>query len=181
MASSDTKLQTDELDLLLLEMVVQHPRMGYKEIAGLLNVDQRTVAKRIKTLTNEGVLNLTVEIDWSKLGLQAQAYIGSTTAKGIEYTRKLYELINSDPRVVECYETLGTYQYFVKVIDSDVYKMRDSVIRDLDPLVADLTTSLVTKKLKEDYGALLRYLRETNFPRSRGRSELIRPSQRAQE
>jgi DNA-binding Lrp family transcriptional regulator len=173
MASSETMVGTHELDLLLLELMVQHPLMSYKELAGLVDLDQRTVAKRIKALTSQGVLKHTIEIDWSKLGLQAKAYVGSSTAKGIDYARKLHELINNDPRIVEGYETLGTFQYFLKVIDSDVSKMRGSVLTDLDPLTAELTVSLVTKKLKEDYGSLLRYLRETNFPRSRGRSDHI--------
>ena len=87
---------------------------------------------------------------------------------GVEYARKLYELISSDPRIVKAYETLGTYEYLVKVIDTDMFKMRDSVLRDVDVLTSDLAPSLVTKTLKEDYGALLRYLRESKFPRSQG-------------
>ena len=168
--------EPDELDLMLLEVVVQHPEMNYKEIGKSLHVDQRTVAKRIRTMIREGVIKQTVEIDWSKLGLQAQAYVGSTTARGIDYAHKLYDIIGKDPRIVEGYETLGTYQYLVKIIDSDPFKMRDSVIRELDPLAADLTTSLVTKKLKQDYGALLRYLKETRFP-SKDKSETASSSE----
>jgi len=173
MESSKARLETDELDLLLLEALVRHPGTNYKQMAELLHIDQRTVAKRIKNLTDEGVLKPIIEIDWSKLGLNALAYIGSSTARGVDYVQKLNELIRTDPRIVKGYETLGAYQYLVKVIDTDTFAMRDQVVRDLDPLAAELTTSLVTKKIKEDYGALLRYLRETRFPRSRSDSDRI--------
>jgi DNA-binding Lrp family transcriptional regulator len=167
----------DEVDLLLLEALVQHPEMSYKEIAKLLRVDQRTTSKRIKNLIHQGVLQKTVEIDWSKLGLHAQALVGSTTARGIEYARKLNELIVADPRIVEVYETLGEYHYFMKVIDADMKDMRDTVLRDMDVLAAELGTTLITKKLKLDYRPLIRYLRESRYPRSRERE--IRVSRKA--
>jgi DNA-binding Lrp family transcriptional regulator len=159
----------DEVDLLLLEALVQHPDLSYKEIAKLLRVDQRTVSKRIKNLIHQDVLQKTVEINWPKLGLEAQALVGSTTARGIDYARKLNELIVADPRIVEVFETLGEYHYFMKIIDVDMNEMRDTVIRDIDVLAAELGTTLITKKLKLDYRPLIRYLRETRFPRSRER------------
>jgi DNA-binding Lrp family transcriptional regulator len=173
MATSEKTFNADELDFLLLEALVQDPEIKYKEVAQALHVDQRTVAKRIKTLSKEGILKPAIEIDWSKLGLGAQAYVGSTTARGIGYARKLNELISNDPRIVRAYETIGTFHYSMEVIDTDVSEMRDSVLRDLDVLAADLTTSLVTKKIKQDYRSLLRYIRETRFPRSRLRSQAL--------
>jgi DNA-binding Lrp family transcriptional regulator len=173
MASSEKTFEADELDLLLLEALAQNPQISFKEIARMFDVDQRTVAKRIGILSKEGVLRQSIEIDWSKLGLRAQAYVGSTTARGIAYARKLNELMSTDPRVVTAYETLGTYHYTMKVIDTDVFEMRDSILRDLDALAADLTTSLVTKRIKQDYRSLLRYIRETRFPRSRFRSQAL--------
>jgi DNA-binding Lrp family transcriptional regulator len=173
MEAWEQTFEADELDLLILEALVRRPRMSFKELASSLRLDQRTVARRVGVLMEGRVLRQTVEIDWSKLGLHATAYVGSTTARGINYARKLSELVKSDPRIVKAHETLGTYQYLVKIIDSDASNMRDSVIRDLDALASDLSPSLVTKRLKDDYGALIRYLRESRYPRSRSRSELL--------
>jgi len=173
MESSGKGVEIDEIDLLLLETLVRHPSATYKKIAQSLHLDQRTVAKRIKTLTEAGVMKQIVEVDWVKLGLGATAYIGATTAKGIGYAQKLNDLVRDEPRIVKGYETLGTNQYLVKVIDTDIYTLRDSVLRELDVFASELTVSLATKNLKEDYGALLRYLRETKYPRSRSRSELV--------
>jgi len=173
MEPSGEVVEIDEIDRLLLETLVRHPSSTYKKVSQSLRLDQRTVAKRIKTLTKKGVMKQIVEVDWAKIGLGATAYVGATTAKGIGYSQKLNDLVKDEPRIVRGYETLGTYQYLIKVIDTDIYRLRDSVLRDLDTYASELTVSLATKNLKEDYGALLRYMRETKYPRSRGRSELI--------
>jgi DNA-binding Lrp family transcriptional regulator len=173
MVPAEKNFEADELDLLLLEALAHHPHVGYKEIARMLKVDQRTVSRRISILYKEGVLKQSIEIDWARLGLGAQAYVGTTTSRGVSYAQKFRELMNTDPRIVTAYETLGTLHYTMKVIDTDVYKMRGSILNDLDDLASDLTTSLVTKRIKQDYGSLLRYIRETRFPSSRPRSQAV--------
>ena len=172
METSEAGPGADQLDLLILEAMIQNPEISYKDLAKLFHVDQRTVAKRVKTMMAGGVLRRTVEVNWEKLGL-AQAFVSSTTARGIEYARKMSEIVDTDPRIVEGYETLGSYHYFMKIIETDAYRMRDSVLRELDVLAAELTTTLVTKRVKHDYRSLLRYLRETRFPRTRERSGVI--------
>jgi DNA-binding Lrp family transcriptional regulator len=172
MAKSEAEPGAGLLDLLLLEAIVQNPEISYKELATSFRVDQRTVAKRVRTMMNEGVLRRSVEVNWAKLGL-AQAFVSSTTARGIEYARKMSEIVETDPRIVEGYETLGSYHYFMKIIETDAYRMRDSVLRELDILAAELTTTLVTKSVKHDYRSFLRYLRETRFPRTRERGSVI--------
>jgi len=172
MESESAERKADRLDLLLLEALVQNPNASYKGLAELFDLDQRTVAKRVERMMKEGIFKRSIEVDWSKLGV-AQAMVGSATARGIEYARRLTEVIETDPRIVESYETLGSYNYFMKIIETDAYKMRGTVIRELDVLAADLTTTLVTKKVKHDYRSLIRYLRETEFPETRERGSLI--------
>jgi DNA-binding Lrp family transcriptional regulator len=172
MESAETGPRADQLDLLLLEAMIQNPEISFKGLARLFRVDQRTVAKRVRAMMNEGVLRHSIEVDWAKLGL-AQAFVGSTTVRGTDYARKMTEIIDTDPRIVESYETLGSYHYFMKIIETDTYKMRDSVLRELDPIAADLTTTLITKNVKQDYRSFLRYLRETKFPRTRERGSVI--------
>jgi DNA-binding Lrp family transcriptional regulator len=171
--ASSPASEVDEIDLLILELLVGNPGTNYKTLAKSLNIDQRTVSRRVKALMDRGILKNSVVVDWAKLGFHAQAYVGSTTARGIDYARKLGELVRTDPRIVEAYETLGSFQYFMTIIETDTFKMRDSVLRDLDVLAAELTTTLVTNTLKQDYASLIRYLRETKFPRTRTRESLV--------
>lgn len=150
----------DDLDLHLLQELSRNPEFTYKQLASLLKVDQRTVAKRILVMREKGVLIPAIEINWAKLGVEASAYVGSTTAHGEKEVSELHEFIRNNPRVVEAFKTIGAHQYFFKIVDTDVQTLRDSVLRDLEPLTADLTTSLISSTVKKDYSPFLQFLRE---------------------
>lgn len=151
----------DDLDLHILQELSRNPELTYKELANLLKVDQRTVAKRTLVMRKEGVLIPGIEINWVKLGVEAAAYVGSTTAPGEKEVAEFYEFIHNDPRVVEAFKTIGAHQYFLRILETDIQRLRDSVLLDLEPLTADLTTSLISSTVKErDYSPFFQFLRE---------------------
>jgi DNA-binding Lrp family transcriptional regulator len=151
----------DDLDFHILQDLSHNPELTYKELATSLKVDQRTVAKRILVMREKGILIPTIEINWAKLNVEASAYVGCTTALGEKEVTKLYEFIRNNPRIVEAFKTIGVHQYFFRILDTDILTMRDSVLRDLEPLTADLTTSLISSTIKEkDYSHFFQFLRE---------------------
>ena len=155
----------------IVEELVRNPRATFKEIGVAVGCDQRTVARKIGEMENAGILRMTVEVDWKSLGMGVSAYVGLSTARSPRAAQLLQDLIATDQRVVEAYETLGSNQFFVRVIERDVTSMRNSILRDLDPLSGELSTSLVTHVLKpRDYFSLVRRIREAKFPRSRSLS-----------
>lgn len=163
-------VKIDELDLRILESVFMEPEANFKELAKALEVDQRTVAKRLRLLKRRGVLQRSFEIDWNKLGFEASAIVGATTAVGERAVGKLIDFIRADPRVVEAYQTVGESQYLLRIIQTDLQSLRDTVLRDLEPLTSELVTFLLTSEIKRrDYPSFVRFFREVNFPRSRGR------------
>ena len=158
--------------LMIIEELLRNPKSSYKDIAKKLKVDQRTVARKIEKLEEENVIKPSLEIDWKKLGLDVSAFVGLTTAKTPRASSVLNEIIMKDPRVVEAYETLGTTQFFIRIMGKDMFSLRDSILREIDPLAGDLTTSLVTMTIKpQDYRSLVRHLRETWYPRTRTDSD----------
>ncbi len=163
-------VEIDELNLRLIESLLEDPRKPYKTLAKGLHADQRTIAKRIHQMMELGVLRYKVDVNWPTIGLEARAFVSATTAVGERRVADLTKFVRSDPRIVEAYETLGSHQYFMEVLDLDLPRLRESVLRELEPLTADLNTSLVTSPIKElDYLSLVRYLRESRFPRNRDR------------
>lgn len=163
-------LEIDELNLRLVESLLEDPNRPFKVLGKGLQVDQRTIAKRIRRMQELGVLKYMVDVDWPVLGLEAKAYVSTTTAQGERRVADLLKFIKSDPRIVEAYETLGSHQYFMEILEQDLPRLRESVLRDLEPLTADLSTSLVTSPIKKlDYLPLVRYLRESRFPRTRSK------------
>ena len=167
MPQEEHGFDVDELDLRLIEALVQDPEADFKKLAQNLTVDQRTVARRVHMMKEAGIMRRVTEIGWSKLGLHARAYVGSTTALGEKSVSKLREFIRADPRIVEAYETLGSHQYHMHILEADLPRLRETVLRDLEPLTADLSTTLVTSEIKpRNYLPLVQFLRVTRFPRS---------------
>ncbi|HZW85795.1 MAG TPA: Lrp/AsnC family transcriptional regulator [Nitrososphaerales archaeon] len=158
----------DELDMLILGELSLNPKVTFRDLARKAMVDQRTVAKRVESMEKDGALKFTVSIDWSKIGVGAMAYVGSSTTIGEKTIANFLEYVRGDPRVVQAFETIGAHQYVLRVLEEDLPRLRETVLRELEPLTAELTTSVATLSVKDpgDF-KFLRYLRETRFPRTR--------------
>jgi DNA-binding Lrp family transcriptional regulator len=151
----------DDLDLFVLEKLIEDSTITFKELATLAKTDQRTIAKRCERLRNAGIVRrATVDVDWSKLGLTVTAFIGTATSHGDETREKLLEFIQAEPRVLEAYTTLGSHEYFMTVLDSNMEELRAEICDKLEPLTMGLSTSVIVKSIKRpDHQGLLRYLK----------------------
>jgi DNA-binding Lrp family transcriptional regulator len=157
----------DPLDLKILTLLAEDGSLGYKQLAQRTNADKRTIAKHVEDLKKRRVLKISAEIDWQAIGVGALAFVGTMTALGDEDVAKLYEYIRKEPRVIEAYSTIGSDEYFLTVVDVDLQTLREEVLRKLEPLTADLSTAIVSRKIKErDYAAFLAYLEEKTRQRS---------------
>jgi DNA-binding Lrp family transcriptional regulator len=166
--SKDADFVVDELNLKILESLAKNAELPFKELAENLDVDQRTVARRIARIREDKLIRTTLEIDWPKIGVHANAFVGTSMALGPKSAAQLVDFIRTDPRIVEAYSTIGTHQYFLKILESDLQRLRDEVLRDLEPITADLSASVISSEMKQkDFSPFLRFIRETRFPRSR--------------
>lgn len=157
--------ETDALDLRILELLAGEGGLTYRQLSSKLGVDKRTVAKHFEAMRKEGVVKITAEIDWPRIGVNAFAFVGTMTALGEEDVAKLYEYIRSEARVIEAYSTLGSDEYFLVVLDKDLQTLREEVLRRLEPLTADLSTAIVSRRIKQkDYAAFLSFLRQKGGP-----------------
>ena len=153
----------DDLDLFILEKMIEDSTITFKHLATLAKTDQRTIAKRYEHLKTEGIVRrATIDVDWSKLGLAATAYIGTATSHGDESRKKLFEFIENEPRVLEAQTTLGSHEYSMTVLDTSMEKLRGGVCDKLEPLTMGLSTSVVVRSIKSaDHKGLLEYVRKT--------------------
>ncbi|HUI86640.1 MAG TPA: Lrp/AsnC family transcriptional regulator [Nitrososphaerales archaeon] len=151
----------DDLDLKILEMLVGDGDLEQKDLADKIGVDVRTVAKHIQEMKKKGVLKMTAEINWPALGVGAYAFVGTQTGLGREAAEELFEYIRNEPRVIEAYSTLGSDEYFFTVLDVNLQMLREEVLRELEPLTADLSTAIVSTRIKaRSYAKFLAFLRE---------------------
>jgi len=157
--AKNPQFEPDDLDLEILTLLSEDGSTGYTELAKKIGVDKRTVAKHAEAMMKKGVLRIAAEIDWAMLGIGAHAFVGTQTEVG-EAKDKLYEFIRREPRVVEAYSTVGSDEYFFVVLEEDLQGLREDVLRSLEPLTADLTTAIVSTRIKKrDYGAFIEFIR----------------------
>ena len=163
-ATRDPPFLPDELDLMILEHMSADASVQFKQLAELLKVDQRTIAKRVNKMKENGVLKNKIEINWSRIGLGIAAYVGAETGLGEKDLVKLHEFIRKEPRIIEAYSTIGSQEYFTKVLETDLQSLREEVLMPLEPITSKLTSSIISSQVKQqDDVSLLRFLRQRWF------------------
>jgi len=150
-------LRLDELDFKILRILVANGRATFKGIAEEVGSDEKTTARRVAKLVNAGVIRRFVaEIDWSKLGVACIAYIGTRTSPDVSFRRRLFEAFERQPRVIRADATVGADEYVLLTMDKDIASLRENVIEPLEPLTAGISSSIVSKTIKQaNYGQLL--------------------------
>jgi DNA-binding Lrp family transcriptional regulator len=138
----------EPLDAEILRHLAEDVRQPYNLIAGKLGVDERTIARRVQKMKEASLLRTTIDIDWFRLGFSAIAYVGCRTSMGQEQRAKLYKLIESEPRILESFSTVGSNEYVLKIVSKDVRSLREDVLAPLEPLTTDLSTSIISSQVK---------------------------------
>jgi DNA-binding Lrp family transcriptional regulator len=150
------KIVLDAVDALILKCLLNDVRLPFKAIAGVVKVDERTVARRVETMKRDGVFREIAEVDWIGLGSGTVAYVGCKTSAGHDQRAKLYRFISKQPRIVESYATVGQNEYLLKIVTRDVHELREEVLTPMEPLTSDLATSIISSQIKRpDYSSAL--------------------------
>ena len=150
-------MHLDELDLKILRVLTADGRATFKTIAEKVGSDEKTAARRVAKLVKSGVIvRFVAEINWSKLGVTCVAHIGTRTSADASLRRSLFEALEKQPRVVWAYSTVGADEYVLLAMDKDVASLRENVIDPLEPLTAGVSSSIVSKTIKQaNYGQLI--------------------------
>ena len=170
-ATREPPFVPDELDLMILEHMSNDANVQFKQLAESLKVDQRTIAKRVNKMKENGVLKNKIEINWSRIGLGIAAYVGAETGLGEKDLAKLHEFIRKEPRVIEAYSTIGSQEYFIKILETDLQSLREEVLMPLEPITSKLTSSIISSQVKQqDDVSLLRFLRQRWFSHKKSKA-----------
>ena len=158
---SQGPVKLDLLDLSILEKLLYDAQTTFKELAKETNTDQRTIALRFRRMLKQGVIRrVTIDVDWSKVGLGVTALMGSITSEGVGERNKLLGLIRDEPRILEAFTTMGSHEYFIRAVGVDIASIRREISSPLEPLTSKLDTSVVVESIKTpNYKGLMNYLR----------------------
>lgn len=98
------KLEIDEIDRKIMEILQKNPNISQNEIAKMINLSQPSVSARIKKMRKNGTLSLIFGIDIKKTGL----HVGK-----IELTDFDYDKYKNCPRILSILETNDGYIIFI--------------------------------------------------------------------
>jgi DNA-binding Lrp family transcriptional regulator len=100
-------MELDTLDVALLRLLTEHPRIGVLELSRLAGVARATVTARMERLRTSGVVTgYGPQVDLAAAGYPVQAFVTLEIVQGRldEVTEHLVAL----PGVLEAYATTGT-------------------------------------------------------------------------
>ncbi len=143
-------VKMDDVDFKLLELLIRDGRITFKELAKKAGIDERMASRRVERMEKDGVImGFTANIDWSKLGMNTQIWVGTRTSVGIETRNALFDFLKKNPFVVHVESTVGSYEYVLHIICKDLQEFRAYIGSEIEPLTAGLSSSIVTSPVKE--------------------------------
>lgn len=106
--------QLDELDVTLLELLQQHPRVGVLELSRISGVTRATVSARMDKMAASGVVTgYGPQVDVVRAGYPVQALVTLEIAQGrLDIVTALLE---RTPGVLEAYSTTGVGDVVVRL------------------------------------------------------------------
>ena len=107
-------MRLDALDLQLLTLLRDHPRVGDLELSRLAGVARGTVTSRLAKMCDSGVISgFEPQIDIAAAGFAVHAFVSLQIAQGrLDDVRRGLEAI---PAVIEAYATTGDHDVMCKV------------------------------------------------------------------
>lgn len=121
----------DELDVRLLRLLAEEPRIGVLECSRRLSVARGTVQARLDRLLARGVVRgFGPEIDPPALGYGVTAFVTMEIRQGVGHTAVATHL-EEIPEVLEAYTVIGAGDMFCRIVarsNADLQRVIDTLV-----------------------------------------------------
>lgn len=114
--------ELDALDRKILNLMQEDASLTIAEIADRVGLSQSPCWRRIQRMRQEGIiLGQVTVLDRQRVGLNAQIFAQvRLNAKGRENIEEFSQAIQGFKEVLECYVTLGTTDFILRIVASDI-------------------------------------------------------------
>jgi Lrp/AsnC family transcriptional regulator len=123
----------DSLDLKILDVVQRHPPMSTAELAEKVGLSQSPCWRRLTRLKEGGYIRDQVtRLDAEKLGFHTVVFAAvKLSAHGRSHLHEFVEAVTRLPEVVECYPTMGPFDFLLRIVTRDVGDYRELAFQRL--------------------------------------------------
>ena len=146
------KINLDETDKQILEMMQEDAKINIKEIAAKLNMTKTPIYERIKRLEKAGAIDKYVTLlNRSQLTSSIIVFLeGSLKVDKFEQADEFFEAVAATPEIIECYLLGGENDFMLKVIAPELDKYHDFYATKIAslPRVGQIKSSFVIKEIK---------------------------------
>lgn len=145
------RLQLDELDIQIVQILHKDGRMAFTEIAKRVGVSEATIRNRVQRLLESNAIKIQAYLNPDKLGFRQIALIQVKLTDLVTARRLAQELVAVDSISYVAFVT-GDYDLFLEV----TYDTNETLLNFLAelrerPEVSDTRTTTVLKLLKTQY------------------------------
>lgn len=115
-------LQLDAFDRKILTAMQADAAQSTAEIAEAVGLSQSPCWRRIQRLREEGIIKAQVVlVDRRKVGLNTQVFAQvKLNAHGRSHLEDFSDAIRGFPEVLDCYVTMGTTDFLLRIVAADV-------------------------------------------------------------
>lgn len=148
--TNDRKMQMDEIDCRILNILRKNARISNQELAKRINLSPSAALERVKKLYRDGIISgCETRINCAKLGLGLTVLISIVTDEKLCDHHVAQELAKF-PEIVEIYDISGDASYLLKVVTCDTNALHELMNRigQIDGVKSSKTT-LVLGMFKE--------------------------------
>lgn len=141
--------QLDRIDHVIIQRLIEDGRTSFSAIAKETNLTDVAIKKRFESLKRRNVIRaVSADLNLKVLGFENPIFVQMRTelSKNKDIVKKMSEL----DFVVECYQVLGEYNLFAKIVVTDLDNA-EKFINQIGVLdgVLDMKTMVVLSELKK--------------------------------
>ncbi|HEX7375400.1 MAG TPA: Lrp/AsnC family transcriptional regulator [Steroidobacteraceae bacterium] len=148
-----TRTDIDRTDRRILDLLQREGALSVAEVASRTGLSTTTCWRRIQHLETNGVIKGRVALlDRTALGLDVTIFAHvKLTSQTRDAIAAFAEAIRSRPEVLDCYTTMGEWDFMLKVVMKDIKAFEAFFLDHLSklPYVQSINSSVTVTAIKE--------------------------------
>ena len=143
----------DKVDLRILDLLQREGALSVAEVASRTSLSTTTCWRRIQALEQSGVIKGRVALlDRASLGLDVTIFAHvKLSTQGRDAIAAFAEAIRERPEVLDCYTTMGEWDFMLRVVTRDIKAYEAFYLDHLSklPYVQSINSSVTVTVIKE--------------------------------